>query len=360
MFVDRTEIEVIAGNGGNGCMSFRREKYIPKGGPDGGDGGDGGSIIFVAQTGVNSLVTMAHRKQWKADSGSNGAGANKHGRSAKDLVIPVPVGTLIIDAENGLVLKDLNTEGDQVVAAAGGRGGKGNAHFKSSTNQAPRHTTGGQLGEHRRLILELKVIADVGLIGKPNAGKSTLLSRVSRARPEIADYPFTTKFPNLGIVSLDLDRSFVLADIPGLIAGAHRGVGLGHDFLKHIERSGILVHLVEPMPVDGTDPLENYRSIRNELQLYRQELSEREEILVVSKCELPNAAEVAQQLRDETHRPVRLISAATGQGLTELLEAVWEHLHRQQPAPRPKRTPPPYDPREELEKKVSDFDQGDD
>lgn len=321
MFVDRVEIEVQAGDGGDGCMSFRREKYVPKGGPDGGDGGDGGSIIFLAREGVNSLVDMTHRKTWRADDGNNGSGSNRHGRSAKDCVILLPPGTLVIDAENDLILKDLKYEGDQVVAAVGGRGGKGNAHFKSSTNQAPRQITKGEVGEHRRLILELKVIADVGLVGKPNAGKSTLLSRLSRARPEIADYPFTTKYPNLGIVSVDSDRSFVMADIPGLIEGAHLGVGLGHDFLKHIERSGIIVHLVEPLPMDGSDPVENYRAIRNELEKYSRNLGARTEILVVSKSELPEAEAVKEQLQACSGKPVLAISAVTGQGLADL---VWE------------------------------------
>jgi GTPase len=333
MFVDRVEIEIQAGNGGDGCMSFRREKYVPKGGPDGGDGGDGGSIIFEAQDGVNSLVALAHKKQWRAQHGAHGMGANKQGRSAKDIVIPVPPGTLIIDAANQLVLKDLKTPGDKVVAAQGGHGGKGNPHFKSSTNQAPRQTTPGQLGEKKRLILELKVIADVGLIGKPNAGKSTLLSRLSRAKPEIADYPFTTKFPNLGIVYVDPDRSFVLADIPGLIEGAHRGVGLGHDFLKHIERSGILVHLVEPDPTDGSEPLENYRSIRYELEQYRSELGQRTEILVVTKCELAGAEELRDQLQQETNKEVLLISAATGQGLRELTDRIWFALQEAAKSP---------------------------
>ncbi|MFN6208468.1 MAG: Obg family GTPase CgtA, partial [Planctomycetota bacterium] len=257
MFVDRVEIEVWAGNGGNGCLSFRREKYVPRGGPDGGNGGDGGSVVLVARHGVNSLVGLTQKKQWRAESGANGEGSNRHGRGAADFILLVPPGTLVIDAENGFVIRDLQADGDSLVAAQGGRGGKGNTHFKSSTNQAPRTTTEGQKGERRKIILELKVIADVGLVGKPNAGKSTLLSRLSRARPEIADYPFTTKYPNLGMVQVSRDREFVLADIPGLIEGASQGVGLGHDFLKHIERSGVLVHLVEPLPTDGTDPLEN-------------------------------------------------------------------------------------------------------
>ncbi len=326
MFVDRVEIEIQAGDGGDGCMSFRREKKVPKGGPDGGNGGDGGSIIFLAREGVNSLVDLTHRKTLRADRGTNGQGSGCHGRAAKDCVVYVPPGTLIIDATNNLVMKDLKYEGEQVVAAAGGRGGKGNTHFKSSTNQAPRHITRGEKGERRRLILELKVIADVGLVGKPNAGKSTLLSRLSRARPEIAAYPFTTKYPNLGIVTIDNDRQFVLADIPGLIEGAHQGIGLGHDFLKHIERSGIIVHLVEPDPVDGSNPIENYRTIRHELECYRKELGSRTEILAVTKSELPSAVSVQEELQAVTGREVLLISAVTGAGLIELVRRVGDAL----------------------------------
>ncbi|HEX4149631.1 MAG TPA: GTPase ObgE, partial [Pirellulales bacterium] len=221
MFVDRVQIHIQAGKGGDGCASFRREKFVPRGGPDGGDGGDGGSVVIVAEAGVDSLAALAHRKHWKAESGEPGRGANCHGRSATDLVIRVPPGTIVMDARGGFVLKDLARSGEQVVAARGGRGGKGNTRFKTSTNRAPRQTTPGEDGDGRELLLELKVIADVGLIGKPNAGKSTLLSRLSRARPEIAAYPFTTKYPNLGIVYPALDRSFVMADIPGLIEGAH-------------------------------------------------------------------------------------------------------------------------------------------
>jgi GTP-binding protein len=262
MFVDRVKIEVQAGNGGDGCLSFRREYRVPRGGPDGGDGGHGGSVLIVAKVGVDSLNALGQRKFWRAERGTNGSGANRHGRNGEDLVIEVPPGTVIIDAKEGYVIKDLTAEGESVIAARGGKGGYGNTHFKSSTHQAPRETTPGGEGEKRELILELKVIADVGLIGKPNAGKSTLLSRLSRARPEIAAYPFTTKHPNLGLVQIDYDRTFVLADIPGLIEGAHAGVGLGHDFLRHVERAGILVHLVECCPLDGSDPVENYHAIR--------------------------------------------------------------------------------------------------
>jgi GTPase len=326
VFVDRVTIEVAAGRGGDGCMSFRREKYIPRGGPDGGDGGDVGSVIMVAEPGVDTLSALAHKKQWRAGRGEHGRGKNCHGRNAEDLIIKVPPGTIIIDAEHGHVLKDLSTLGERVVAARGGKGGKGNTRFKSATNQAPRDHTPGDEGESRRVTLELKVIADVGLVGKPNAGKSTLLSRVSRARPEIADYPFTTKVPNLGIVNLDIDRTLVIADIPGLIEGAHAGAGLGHEFLRHVERTRVLIHLVEPQPVDGTDPIENYRAIRSELLQYGHGLADRPEILAVSKAELPGAAEVQAKLAEVAGRDVILFSSVTGQGLDTLLRAAHRAL----------------------------------
>jgi GTP-binding protein len=323
MFVDRVEIEVQAGRGGDGCVCFRREKYIPRGGPNGGDGGDGGSIILRAEQHVDSLAYVGHKHQWRAANGENGRGADCHGRSAQDTIIPLPPGTLIIDTRGGgFVLKDLVNVGDEIIAAQGGHGGKGNTRFKTATNRAPRQFTPGGEGELRRLWLELKVIADVGLIGKPNAGKSTLLSRLSRARPEIADYPFTTKFPNLGIVQIDLDRSFVMADIPGLIEGAHSGVGLGHEFLRHVERAGILVHLVEPLPTDGTDPLTNYRAIRQELARYDARLAERPEITVVTKSELPGSEELRASLAAETGAEVLAISAVTGQSLNLLTRRI--------------------------------------
>ena len=323
MFVDRVEIEAIAGRGGNGCMAFRREKHVPRGGPIGGDGGNGGSVIIRAKPGVNSLVSFAHQRHWRAECGMPGQGANCHGKSGQDLILDVPPGTVLLDKESGMVLRDLVNPGDEIVAARGGRGGWGNLHFKSSTNQAPRDTTMGGIGEQRRLILELKTIADVGLIGMPNAGKSTLLSRLSRARPEIADYPFTTKFPNLGLVSVDIDRNFVLADIPGLIEGAAQGLGLGHDFLRHIMRAGILVHLVEPMPMDQSDPIENYHAIRRELSDYSDELAKRPELLAISKAELPDAAGIHEMLCENLGRKdVLLISAVTGQGLNDLVTKI--------------------------------------
>ncbi len=330
MFVDRVTIELIAGKGGDGCLSFRREKYVPRGGPDGGDGGDGGSIHIMAEAGVDSLTALSHRKFWKADRGHHGSGSNRRGKDGKDVIIKVPPGTIIVDAEHGFVIKDLVEDGDAFVAAKGGKGGKGNARFKSSVNQVPREWTPGDDGEVRKVNLELKVIADVGLVGKPNAGKSTLLSRVTKATPQIADYPFTTKFPNLGRVVLDWERSFIMADIPGLIEGASEGVGLGHEFLRHIERAGILVHLVEPQPMDGTDPLENYRAISEELVQYNEQLGQRPQLVVVTKAEIPGAEEIRDQLAEQTGEQVFLISSVTGQGLNELSNSIFQSLEQAQ------------------------------
>ncbi len=329
MFVDRVTIRIEAGKGGDGCVSFRREKYIPKGGPDGGDGGRGGSVLIRAEAGVDSLAMLAHRKQWRARGGQPGSGANCHGRSAEDITILVPAGTVVTDADTQLVLRDLTHDGIEFCAARGGRGGKGNARFKSATNRTPRQFTPGEEGERRNLLLELKLIADVGLAGKPNAGKSTLLSRMSRARPRIADYPFTTKVPNLGIVQLDLDRSFVMADIPGLIEGAHLGAGLGLEFLRHVERTRVLVHLVEPMPTDGTDPIENYQAVRGELEQHSADLARRPEIVVVSKSELPPAEDVREQLSKVCGAQVLAISAVTGQGLDQLSRQIVVLLDQQ-------------------------------
>jgi len=330
VFVDRVQIEVAAGSGGRGICSFRREKYVPLGGPDGGDGGDGGSVIMRAEEGVDSLAALAHRRQWRALDGESGGPANRQGARGADLELRVPPGTIVIDEASGLVLKDL-AAGQSIVAAHGGAGGRGNLYFKSSTNRAPRETKPAEKGECRRLLLELKVIADVGLVGKPNAGKSTLLSRVSRARPEIADYAFTTKTPILGIVAISRDRSFVLADLPGLIEGAHAGVGLGHEFLRHVERAGILVHVVEPLPVDGSDPLANYRAIRDELERYDASLGQRPEIVVLSKCELPGAEAVRVELSRAIGREVLAVSAVTGQGLDALLREIVATLDARRP-----------------------------
>ncbi|MFV0445373.1 MAG: GTPase ObgE [Planctomycetaceae bacterium] len=326
MFVDRVEISIKAGDGGDGCMSFRREAHVPRGGPNGGDGGNGGDVVIRADTNQGSLGNLVGHRHWKAPRGEPGQGSLKSGKSGDDIEILVPPGTLVRDAKTGMLLKDLERNGDTLIAARGGKGGRGNKRFATSTNRAPREFEHGEPGEERALQLELKLIADVGLIGKPNAGKSTLLSRLSNATPEIASYPFTTKYPNLGLVRVGYDEQFVLADIPGLIEGAHAGVGLGHEFLKHVQRTKVFVHLVEPEPMDQTDPIQNYLQIREELRLYDESLVSRPELVAVSKCELPEASEVARDLQQAVDCPVRLISAATGAGLSELIRDVIEAL----------------------------------
>src|SRR5579871_307776 len=326
MFVDRVTVFVKGGDGGAGCCSFRREKYVPKGGPDGGDGGDGGDVIVRAVAGTDSLAEIVNRKHWRAQAGGRGGGDNCHGRRAPELVIRVPPGTLVYDRDRGNVLRNLTAAGEEVVVARGGRGGRGNKAFASPTNRAPRQTQPGTPGEERWIVLELKVIADAGLVGLPNAGKSTLLSRLSQAHPEIADYPFTTKHPNLGLVTVGGERAFVLADLPGLIEGAHSGVGLGHEFLRHVERNRTIVHLVEPLPADGSDPVRNYRTIRRELELHGHALVDKPEIVAVSKAELTGSEEVRRRLQAESARPVLALSAVTGQGLSDLVRAVVEQL----------------------------------
>jgi len=326
MFIDRISLRCKAGDGGDGCMSFRREAKVPRGGPDGGDGGKGGDVIVRCVPNLSNLAHLVGHVHWNAERGQHGMGSLCYGKYGKDMVITVPPGTLVKDAARGHTLKDLKEPGMEVIVAKGGRGGRGNKHFATSTNQAPRdHEPGGE-GDYREIVLELKLIADVGLLGKPNAGKSTLLSRLSAAKPEIADYPFTTKYPNLGMVRVGYDRQFVLADIPGLIEGAHAGVGLGHEFLRHVERTRVLVHLVEPTPMDGSDPVDNYRTIRNELRLYDPQLADRPEIVCISKAELTDAETAAEFLSEELGRPVMLISAATGQGLKDLVEKIFEEL----------------------------------
>jgi GTPase len=326
MFHDRARLTVIAGRGGDGSIHFRREKYVPRGGPDGGDGGDGGDVIVRAVAGADSLADVVNRKHWRAESGGRGGPDNCHGRKARELVIPVPPGTLVYDRDRGNVLRDLTAAGEQVTVAKGGRGGRGNRAFASPTNRAPRQTQPGTPGEERWVVLELKVIADAGLVGLPNAGKSTLLSRLSQAQPEIADYPFTTKHPNLGLVTVGGERAFVLADLPGLIEGAHSGVGLGHEFLRHVERTRVIVHLVEPLPADGSDPVQNYHTIRRELELHGQALAGKPEIVAVSKSELTGSAAVRERLERELGRPVLALSAVTGQGLSDLVRAVVAQL----------------------------------
>ncbi|RLS57609.1 MAG: GTPase ObgE [Planctomycetota bacterium] len=325
MFVDCVEIACFAGNGGDGCCSFRREAHVPRGGPDGGDGGAGGSVIIRADYNLGSLANLVGHHFFRADHGKAGEGSMCTGRSGDDIVILVPPGTLVKDKVHGHVLKDL-ADGDQIVIAQGGKGGRGNRSYASSTNRTPREFDRGEEGESRAVILELKLIADVGVIGKPNAGKSTLLSRMSRATPEIANYPFTTKYPNLGVVKVGYDHQFVMADIPGLIEGAHAGVGLGHEFLKHVQRTKLFVHLVEPDPDDQTNPIDNYHQIRKELELYDSELTQRPEIICISKAELPDSEAAALLLEESIGQPVMRISAATGQGLPELVKRIVAHL----------------------------------
>ncbi len=330
MFIDEADIEVIAGNGGNGCIAFRREKYVPHGGPAGGDGGDGGSVYIAADASYNTLQHLAGHRRWKARKGQHGMGKNRHGRSGTDVCVRVPPGTIIYDSEHDLTLKDL-TEPDQTVCVAvGGKGGCGNTHFKSPTNQAPRQAEQGEPGERRRLHLELKLIADAGLIGKPNAGKSTLLSHLSSARPKIAAYPFTTLAPCLGIVELPRFRRFVMADIPGLIEGAHIGVGLGDEFLRHVERTKILIHVLDICPPDR-DPVGDYKAIRSELTQYSASLAGKDEIIVANKMDLTGSGENLSRLQDDLQVEVIPISAATGEGLERLTERIWEALGEQVP-----------------------------
>lgn len=314
MFVDRVELFVKGGDGGRGAASFRREKFIPMGGPDGGDGGDGGSVIVRADPNADNLAGLTMKKHWKAKDGEAGQGSKCAGKNSEDIILLVPPGTIIRDRDRGNTLKDLVEPGDEVVVAKGGKGGRGNVHFKTSTNRAPRQFEPGEEGEERWVSFELKVIADAGLVGFPNAGKSTFLSRVTRATPQIASYPFTTKSPNLGIVTIG-DAGFVLADLPGLIEGAAQGVGLGHEFLRHVERNRVLIHLVEPFPADGSDPLQNYHAIRKELREYKVPLDGRPEVVCVSKAELTGAEEVRDKLAADLGREVVLVSAVTGQGL---------------------------------------------
>ena len=332
MFVDEVDIHVSAGSGGNGCLSFRREKFVPRGGPDGGDGGSGGSVYIVASPTKNTLVDFRYHPEFEAKRGQHGQGSNRTGFTADDLDIGVPVGTLVFEkAPDGefVLLGDLTQEGQRVLVAQGGRGGRGNARFVSSTNRAPRRTEPGQEGEEKFLRLQLKLIADVGLIGFPNAGKSTLISRISAARPKIADYPFTTLVPNLGVVSMSDDRSFVVADVPGLIEGAHKGVGLGHQFLRHVERTKVLVHIVDVSGASGRDPVEDYETINAELRLFNAAVAAKPQIVVASKIDAlddPARAKALEKHVKKARRPFLRISGVTGEGLDALLEAVWREI----------------------------------
>ncbi len=326
MFVDEAKIWVKAGDGGHGCVSFRREKYVPKGGPDGGNGGKGGDVYFQAVENLDTLLDFAGKHHWQAQNGQPGSGNNKHGANGEDLIIKVPPGTLIYDVDLNLLLKDLNEIGMKVCICRGGKGGRGNKAFATATNQTPRYSEQGKKGQERNLRLELKLIADVGLVGMPNAGKSTLISRTSGARPKIADYPFTTLEPVLGIVELSGFRRFVMADIPGLIEGAHNGTGLGFEFLKHIERTRIIVHILDIMPVNNSDPVDNYKAIRSELELYSKELTKKQEVIVANKIDLDPDGKAVSNLRKKLNKTVHPISAVTGSGIKELTEILWQQV----------------------------------
>ena len=332
-FIDEASIRVEAGKGGNGCVSFRREKYIPLGGPDGGDGGDGGSVYLLADGSMNTLVDLRFSRMFKAENGQQGMGRNCTGKGGSDLTVVVPVGTVVLDEDTGEQLGDLVEDGQRLKVAQGGFHGLGNTRFKSSTNRAPRQSTPGTAGEARSLHLELKVLADVGLLGLPNAGKSTLIRSVSAARPKVADYPFTTLYPNLGVVSIESHRSFVIADIPGLIEGAAEGAGLGIQFLKHVSRTRLLLHLVDVAPFDGTDPVESMRIIERELEKFSPELAKRERWLVLNKLDLLPEEE-REQVCDEIIRrldwqgPVYRIAAISKDGTRRLTQDIMEHIEQ--------------------------------
>lgn len=323
MFIDRAKITVKAGSGGNGMSGFRREKYVPKGGPSGGDGGRGANVVLIGDASLNTLVDFRYKRQFKANSGAHGQTSNMHGRGAEDLLIKVPPGTLIKDEATGQVLGDITEPGQTVVVAKGGRGGRGNARFVNSVNRAPTFAELGEPGEERSLLLELKLLADVGLLGYPSVGKSSILARVSAAKPEIAAYHFTTLSPVLGVVSIAEGQNFVLADIPGLIEGAHEGVGLGHDFLRHVERTKVLIHVLDVSGLEGRDPIEDFHKINNELKLYNERLFKRPQVIAANKMDLPEAQanyrRVAEVMTGFGHE-IYPVSAATGAGLPALMQ----------------------------------------
>ncbi|PIR17115.1 MAG: GTPase ObgE [Deltaproteobacteria bacterium CG11_big_fil_rev_8_21_14_0_20_49_13] len=328
-FIDETELEVFAGDGGRGCVSFRREKYVPKGGPDGGDGAKGGNVIFKADGGLTTLLDVKLRKHIRAPNGGHGMGSQMNGRSGKDAILSVPIGTIVKDIGTGEVIADITKHDEEVVVARGGRGGLGNMNFKTSVNQAPRKAQPGEKGEVKRLSLELKLLADVGLVGFPNAGKSTLISAVSNARPKIADYPFTTKTPYLGVVR-HKGKSFTVADIPGLIEGAHKGMGLGIRFLKHVERTRLIVHLIDVTNPEVPDPMEAYKIIRHELKNYSEGLEKTREIIAVTKIDIPEVLPLADKFKKEISKKgknVVEISAVAHKHLDKLLDMIIHSLN---------------------------------
>ena len=329
MFTDYVKIIAKAGNGGNGAISFRREKYVAAGGPDGGDGGKGGDIYFEVDPDSNTLIDFRYNKKFKAENGKNGEGAHKYGKSGEDLYIKVPIGTIVRDAKTNKVIADLSHEGQKKLILAGGRGGKGNSHFATSTRQAPRFAQDGEKGEEKELILELKLLADVGLIGFPNVGKSTFLSMTTSATPKIADYHFTTLEPNLGVVKTDYGDSFVIADIPGIIEGASEGTGLGLQFLRHIERTRLLLHVIDVSGSEGRNPVEDFYTINNELKQYSEKLSQRQQIIAANKVDIlqdENLYSELEKVAKEKGIEIFKISAATGQGISELIKHIAEIL----------------------------------
>lgn len=330
MFIDEAKIYVKAGDGGDGCVAFRREKFIPKGGPNGGDGGRGGDVYFLASDDTDTLLDFSGRPIWKAQNGGPGEGSNCSGLDGEDLILKVPVGTQIYDVDlDGLLLQDLNEPGMKVKICRGGRGGKGNQNYATPTRQAPKFAQKGQEGRERNLKLVLKLIADVGLVGLPNAGKSTLLAHCSSARPKIANYPFTTLEPVLGIVELSDFRRFVMADLPGLIEGAHEGAGLGTDFLRHIERTRIIVHILDIMPMDESDPVDNYKKIKKELVAYSKELGKKKEVIVLNKIDLDPDGELQKKIKKKLRKKVLTLSAATGKGIKDLSETLFKLVQQQ-------------------------------
>jgi GTPase len=328
-FIDEVKIRVIAGDGGRGCVSFRREKFVTRGGPNGGNGGKGGDVIALADPQLTTLLDLRYQKQYKAGRGEHGMGKDQHGKTGEERIIKVPVGTIIRDAGTGELIGDLKEAGQEVVVAAGGRGGKGNAHFVSSTHRSPRFAQPGEPGEDKELEVELRLLADVGIIGLPNAGKSTLIAAISAVRPKIADYPFTTLVPNLGVVGYGEGKSFVVADIPGLIAGAHRGQGLGHKFLRHVTRTSLLIHLIDATKIDEADPLADWKMINREIELFDPELGKKPQIVVANKIDLPEAKKNAKLLGrklPENNQPLYTISAATTEGVRALVQYVGTKL----------------------------------
>ncbi|TFE01037.1 GTPase ObgE [Jeotgalibacillus salarius] len=324
MFVDQVKIYVKGGDGGDGMVAFRREKYVPKGGPAGGDGGQGANVIFLVEEGLRTLMDFRYQRHFKAPKGENGMTKNQHGRGASDMVVKVPPGTVVKDEATGEVIADLTEHGQQAVIAKGGRGGRGNSRFASPSNPAPELSEKGEPGQEKTIVMELKLLADVGLVGFPSVGKSTLLSVVSAAKPKIAEYHFTTIAPNLGMVETEDNRTFVMADLPGLIEGAHEGVGLGHQFLRHIERTRVIVHVVDMSALEGRDPYDDYMTINNELNEYNLRLSERPQVVVANKMDMPEAEENLKKFKEQIGEDVQVfpVSAISRQGLKELLYTV--------------------------------------